>query len=563
MQCHIFLALWTVSHTDKTLGGSEMLESNALSTKSKLLFAFVFSQRFISLFALTLILLLSLLLITEEAIARTYYVSPSGNNSNTGLIGAPFNTIQKAADIVNPGDTVIVKDGVYTDTNSDNRIVDLNRAGNSSNWITFKAENKWGAKLNGQNNTTSLCWFFGVNAQYVRVEGFEVYGCTNAGFHTQDADYGYLYKNNVHDIGRRCTNEAYGQSGIFTGTGATHWTFDSNVVHHIGRYRVGENGCQESVCKTDLDRCGMLDPGMYLNGAYGDVINNVFYENSSSNSVAIKGSYCAGCGSHYRVINNTFGQSLYRYDATLELIACDSGYTNYVDDVIIENNLFATNRVWNTMMWCPERMTNIVIKNNMTKDSNLIWPYGPQAWGWNPYTDPDFTISGNYENTSQSFVDYSGYNFRLQSNSPAIDKGINTGLTYDAEGKSRTGNPDIGAYEYVDAQVADTTTPTIPTALSATSISSAQINLSWTASTDPVITGQATSGVAGYKIYRNGTQITTTSDTNYSDTGLLPLTMYTYTVSAYHAAGNVSAQSNAASATTLSPPAPGSPTLVP
>ena len=43
----------------------------------------------------------------------------------------------------------------------------------------------------------------------------------------------------------------------------------------------------------------------------------------------------------------------------------------------------------------------------------------------------------------------------------------------------------------------DITTPTVPTGLTATAVSSSQINLSWTASTDNV-------GVAGYKIYRGG-----------------------------------------------------------
>ena len=92
-------------------------------------------------------------------------------------------------------------------------------------------------------------------------------------------------------------------------------------------------------------------------------------------------------------------------------------------------------------------------------------------------------------------------------------------------------------------QSTDTTAPSVPTNLSATAISSSQINLSWSASTDDV-------GVVGYKIYRNGTQITTTTNTNYSDTGLTPSTIYSYTVSAYDAAGNNSAQSTAVSATT-------------
>jgi chitodextrinase len=56
--------------------------------------------------------------------------------------------------------------------------------------------------------------------------------------------------------------------------------------------------------------------------------------------------------------------------------------------------------------------------------------------------------------------------------------------------------------------------------------------------------------MTGYKVYRNGTQIATATTTSYSNTGLTASTAYTYTISAYDAAGNVSGQSVTASATT-------------
>jgi chitodextrinase len=92
---------------------------------------------------------------------------------------------------------------------------------------------------------------------------------------------------------------------------------------------------------------------------------------------------------------------------------------------------------------------------------------------------------------------------------------------------------------------ADTTAPTAPTGLTATVVSVAEVDLSWTASTDNV-------GVAGYKIMRNGTQIATSTTTTYSDTTVQPATTYSYTAVAYDAANNVSAASNAVSVTTPS-----------
>src|SRR5579883_1727170 len=91
---------------------------------------------------------------------------------------------------------------------------------------------------------------------------------------------------------------------------------------------------------------------------------------------------------------------------------------------------------------------------------------------------------------------------------------------------------------------ADTTPPSVPTGITATAVSSAQINLSWTAATDNV-------GVVGYRVFRNGVQVGSTAALSYTDTGLAAATSYTYTVAAFDAAGNVSAQSTGTTATTF------------
>jgi len=96
---------------------------------------------------------------------------------------------------------------------------------------------------------------------------------------------------------------------------------------------------------------------------------------------------------------------------------------------------------------------------------------------------------------------------------------------------------------FTTATPPDTTAPSVPTALTAAAVSSSQINLTWNASTDNV-------GVAGYRIFRNGLQIGTTTLPSFSNTGLTPSTTYSYTVAAYDAAGNASAQSVAVSVAT-------------
>jgi hypothetical protein len=96
----------------------------------------------------------------------------------------------------------------------------------------------------------------------------------------------------------------------------------------------------------------------------------------------------------------------------------------------------------------------------------------------------------------------------------------------------------------------DTNPPSVPTNLAAIAISSSQINLSWTVSTDDT-------AVTGYRIYRNSTQIGTAAGNNYNDSNNLSAsTAYSYTVSAVDGAGNESAQSLAVSATTQTTPPP-------
>ena len=99
----------------------------------------------------------------------------------------------------------------------------------------------------------------------------------------------------------------------------------------------------------------------------------------------------------------------------------------------------------------------------------------------------------------------------------------------------------------------DTQAPAAPAGLSATATGTTTVDLGWTASTDNI-------GVTGYRIFRNGSQVGTTTNTSFTDSGLSPATVYTYSVVAFDAAGNTSAPSGSATATTQSPPDTQAPT---
>ena len=171
------------------------------------------------------------------------------------------------------------------------------------------------------------------------------------------------------------------------------------------------------------------------------------------------------------------------------------------------------------------------------------------AWGWNSYgqTNIPAGLSGVVAVAAGH-----GFTMALKSDGTVVAWGTNYyGETTVPAGLS--GVVAIAAgYMHSVALVGtavDAVSPSVPTALTATSASATQINLSWTASTDNV-------SVTGYKIYRNGVQVGTSVLTNFSDTGLTSSTTYSYTVAACDAAANCSAQSAAVSATTLADTTP-------
>lgn len=103
--------------------------------------------------------------------------------------------------------------------------------------------------------------------------------------------------------------------------------------------------------------------------------------------------------------------------------------------------------------------------------------------------------------------------------------------------------------DYLANGVVETTAPGSPTSLAATASGSQVVNLTWTAPSDNI-------GVAGYQIFRGGSLVAVKqgATSGWSDSQLDGSTLYSYTVKAFDAAGNLSAASSAASATTGAAP---------
>ena len=95
----------------------------------------------------------------------------------------------------------------------------------------------------------------------------------------------------------------------------------------------------------------------------------------------------------------------------------------------------------------------------------------------------------------------------------------------------------------IETTPADTIPPTQPADVGVSGATEDSITLQWSASTDNV-------GVAGYELSRDGAEVDTTPETNYTFGGLACGTAYTLGVDAFDEAGNTSAQTQVTASTT-------------
>ncbi len=167
--------------------------------------------------------------------------------------------------------------------------------------------------------------------------------------------------------------------------------------------------------------------------------------------------------------------------------------------------------------------------------------------------DLSWTASNDNVGVTGYEVRRDGVLITTTANTSFSDTGLtaSTGYAYTVAARDAAGNVSAqSAAVNVTTQASpDTQAPTVPTGLNGNAISSSQIDLSWTASTDNV-------GVTRYEIQRNGVTVGTSTTTSYRDSGLAANTSYSYTVAASDAAGNVSAASNPVLVTTRTAPPP-------
>lgn len=359
------------------------------------------------------------------------YVATTGNDTTgNGTSSLPYKTIQKGVDVAVAGKTVVVRNGTYSDFinyGSYTAAILTKASGNSGNWITIKAENKWGASIDGIDRTKKIGFIFNTNHNYVKIEGFVIRNLKETGILVNSANHDITAHNNKFEhIGELQTSTAYGQAGIYTGSSVYNITVTGNWFEDIGRDGTVPN----------------RDHGIYIGGAVAPhdfyIANNIFVNKSAGWCIQIQPS-SGIVASDLTITNNTFHKPNTQRNGQIVL-------NGQVDNLLIQNNIFYQPRTSAINMGtnCTGR-TNITLRNNIT-DVSILSDNG--SGGVNTCSA---TVSNNVLSTNPLMIDPTGGNYKLQSGSPARDTGFATSSpSTDFDGVTRPYNTsyDKGAYEY-------------------------------------------------------------------------------------------------------------------
>ncbi len=453
------------------------------------------------------LLLLPFLALAGPAEPATWHVAPGGSDSSPGTLAAPFATLQHAADVVLPGDTVLVRAGTY------HQVVTVSRSGTAGAEIVLAAYPGERPVLDGTGLLASE-WLGGIvhvlNAAYIRVRGLTL---TNAGPGIQAA--GILVEDSQHVTVEENVTDDTTSSGIGV-WGCEDVTLEDNEV-----IRACHGGIQEQVSVAGTRGFRVVgnrihDAGGTENGGEGICLKDGSSEgvargNAVWNQPAKFGIYVDAWDKHTRDIevdgnvvhdcidgiglSSEMGGLLERIRVTNNLCWGNSlrgltvgdygGVTTHpMNDLWIVNNTFAGNGTsgWGGGIAVDNREArNVVVRNNVVSGHPsfgiivaLAIPAGTVTVDHNLIDAfMDDVAEGETRGTDAveaepRFVDAAAHDFRLAAGSPALDRGnpaLAPAFDFDGVARPQGAGIDLGAFERPAGPVSYTTTLFVPVVL--------------------------------------------------------------------------------------------------
>jgi parallel beta-helix repeat protein len=339
---------------------------------------------------------------SSEAIpASARYVAPYGDDAAAGTADAPWRTLARAVSAVRPGDTVVLRSGVYGARGTVNL---MNRAGTASAPISFRGEP-------GEPMPTIL-GFFKITGGHQHFDHLLFDGPTGP-VQAATADNPRGEEVQVSVIGTavdgvEITGSEIRDSAWHAGIFLSH----ANDVRVVGNY-IHDNGDASDPGQANLSH------GIYWSSGSGVIANNVVEHNLA------RGIQLYQSPSDARVVNNTVvgnGKAGIQFgDATARVTAANN---------VVVGNEYGI------------RSAGLTGTGNIARD-NLLWA---NARGDLALAD-GLALSGNLiaDPLFQGATDY-----RLTSPSPAVDR-ASAAFAPPADIGNRPrplgAAPDLGAYE--------------------------------------------------------------------------------------------------------------------
>ncbi len=386
--------------------------------------------------------------------AATYYVCDDGGDCNSGAgsgwatgddarsrteaqsRSSPWQTIDHAEENVAPGDVVVVGDGTYDTRSAEwaEAVLYIEASGTAASPITFRAENRWGAIIDGHGTMAAGIWIRceASPASHVRIEGFEIVDFGGEGVESKDA--------NGAPYDTRCTDIS------LTGLHVRGARF-SGIVLEATESSVVEGCVVHDVPGTDASVVNQFH-GVYIGDNTDAIVirNNVIYDIPFGWPIHIYDRHDrGGAATNHTIVNNTLiDTNMFRGGG---VVAYGSGH-------VIRNNILfeAVTSAGRTAAIEDSTDSGVVavIENNLTNQTRLCNNGCPGA-----------TVAGNLLDIDlgAEFTDPSGADFTELPGAPSIDVGSSMGAPdVDFAGVHRPQGLgwDIGAYELVvDAPTPD------------------------------------------------------------------------------------------------------------
>lgn len=525
----------------------------------------------------------SVFLFGSTANAATYYVATTGDDAASGSLAAPFRTIKQATRVVRPGDVVNVRGGVYYDSTHAYQV-----KGTAAARITIRSMPGELAILDGSKLASGTTIVNLNENEYVDFSGFEVRNAPYIGVMIWHGRNVRVLDNHVHHARRYA---------IYAGGETTPASFDitisGNRVHDAAlenQYHTSTGGWPGAVVVSRTERSTITNNkiwnsdgegliwgrstyttirgneifdtfsvNLYINnGRFATVDRNLVYSTGNSRYYR-DGKPAAGIGvaneiahdvvkpssdnvfTNNIVIGTRWGFYYGAFDAgggLLNTKVLHNTFYGTTDEIVrVENDTHSNSTIANNIFYQTGSPAPKYSGAGPVTYRNNLWyggTSGVAAGSFDLYADPLFARAGG-----RASADY-----KLGRLSPAIHTALDVKeVATDFFGNARTPSSDIGAHE--ESISLGSSAPAMPAILAPGSVTARVV-----AGRDVRVTWTAVAGAVRYDVYRDGQFFRSAESNQFVDTTVAPLTSYTYQVSARDLAGNESARSAPASATT-------------